>query len=665
MKITARLAYSQLKNNRSRTIGAIIAIVLSSALTTAVCSFVASGNVMLTGLLGKGYGDYAKSYKGMLLTPAIILGLLIMVMSITVISNVFRVSARERITQFGVLKCTGATKKQIIDSVMYESVFLSAVGIPVGIILGLLFAYGGIRITNHYIGNLNDLARIMMTNIKISLDFVITWEALATAAFISFATVLYCAWRPANKTAKIPAIDCIKGAGEIKINEKQVRTNPLIERIFGFEGLLADKNIKRNHKNFRATVISLCVGVILFVGIGGLYKQAKAIEDYMVINMDRNVLAEYTSNYTRDTNKMTGREETIYTHPVDSQLGNEITRKLQNFKDTNVYGVGMDLDTYVTAISDNLITDDMQKALEFQNKDSTALKVELIVIDQKNYEKLCKKAGVPIGSSILLNHYWYNHSGEGVNLQPFSSKMKELQLQKADGSITTIQIQGILTQDEIPQELFEMSPWPVRLVVPEAATVRGFSWMCKTSDVGGFMKYANELLKKEFPTKADSSYAEEGFNTRVYKTDDYIRVMNIAISLATVLVYSFVALLMLIGLTNIISTLATNVMVRSREFAVLKSVGMTPEGLNRMLKFESILCSAKALIIGLPIGILITGLINIPIKSIYPVPYKLPWLIILVCILVVFLITYGTTMYASHRLKNQNIIETIRSESGK
>ena len=144
-----------------------------------------------------------------------------------------------------------------------------------------------------------------------------------------------------------------------------------------------------------------------------------------------------------------------------------------------------------------------------------------------------------------------------------------------------------------------------------------------------------------------------------------MKVLNIAISLAVVLIYSFTFLLMLIGLTNVISTLSTNVRMRSREFAVLKSVGMTTESLKKMLNFESILCSLKALLIGLPVGIGITILVNNPVRELYPIPYELPYMSILFSILAVFLITLVTTRYAAYRLRNQNIIESIRAESGK
>lgn len=665
MRITTRLAYNQLKINRSRTIGALVAISLATALITAVCSFVASGNAMLVGFLGVNYGKYGSSYVALLLVPAILFGIIILSMAIIVISNVFRVSTGERVTQFGILKCVGATKKQITDTVMWESVLLSAIGIPIGILMGLLLTFVGIGIANNSLNDLNSLVHIMINKLTLSISFVLSWKVLMLSAVVCFMTVLFSAWLPAHKAAKISAVDCIRRAGEIKIDHKQVHTSPLIERLFGIEGVLAAKNLKRNRRNFRSTLIALAAGVTLFISLAALSDQASRIQAYMHPKIDETVLAEYTSNYTRQTNETTGKKETIYTHPISSELGNSIAQKLGIFKGAKIFGMGTDADTYTTILPKNLISEQMQKVIsasDAQNKNE--FPVEIITLDNANYSALCKKADVPFGSTILLNHYNYNDNGTEVDLVPFSPKLKTITLVKASGINFQKSIQGCLTQEKMPKELFYPNTKPVRLVVPQAE-VRNYAWYSAPSDMAGFMAYANKIMTQVFPESKDSSYMESGFNTRVYKTDDYMKVMNIAIVLVSIFMYSFVALLMLIGATNVISTMTANVQMRSREFAVLQSIGMTSKGLKQMLNLESVLCSIKALLYGLPIGIILSFLINLPIRSMFPIPYALPWLAIMLCVFFVFLITWGTTRYATHRLKKQNIIETIRSESGR
>lgn len=681
MKITAKLAYSQLKVNRSRTLLTFLAILLSTALSTAVCSFVASGNQMLVELLGEDYGEYGSSYVVLLMIPAAVFGILIVSMSITVISNVFRISAQERVAQFGVLKCTGATQKQITETVMYEGIWLCAVGIPLGVCTGLLLDLLGIQVANHYLGELNDLAHIMIKEINVSLHFVCSIKAILVSMGISFFTVLYAAYRPAHKAARKAAIDCIRGNESVTLENKELRESKLIGRFFGFEGILAEKNLRRNRHNFRATVISLSVGVILFVSLGGLASQADGIMAYMTPGSDRPILAEYTSAHDSEWNDQTQREEVTYLHPINTALGSKIAEQLEQYEDTSIIGIGNDWDTYTASIAKDQVTDEMKalykeegtegKNIEGENAEengkgkrkSYEYAVEIITLDQKNYQALCEKAGVPAGSNILLNHYSYNDFGRERNVVPFQS-LKEIELKKADGSSEKIPVQGVLLQDQIPGELFYPNTNPIRLVVQDAE-VSGFSWHAAPKDEKGFMAYANKVLEENFPSEEDDSYMAQGFNTRVYKMEEYMKVMNIAISLVAVFMYSFVALLMLIGLTNVISTLSTNVLMRAREFAVLKSVGMTTDGLRRMLKYESMLCTMKALLYGVPIGILVTVLINLPIRSMFPISYQLPWMSLLLCVIMVFLITWGTIMYAAHRLEQQNIIESIRAESGR
>lgn len=666
MKITNRLAYSQLKTNRSRTLFAIIAIVLSTALTTAVCSFVASGNSMVKGFLGNQYGDYGHTYMVMILIPAIFFGIIIIAMSVVVISNVFRVSATERTAQFGILKCVGATEKQIKSTVMYESIYLSLIGIPIGLATGLALAFLGICVANHFLDGLNALAHIMIQKIDLSMTFVLSWQALLLSILLSLATIVFSAWSPARRAAKCSAVDCIRGTETVSITKKRFHTSPIFARLFGFEGVLASKNMIRSKRKFRSTITALSIGIILFICLGSMSNIATQIIDITTLDIPETVITEYSSARTYRTNKTTGLEESIYLAPVDSKVADTIADELRTYEGDDIYGIGLDLETYQTRISDQELTPSMEQAL--QESDITpknkvyTFDVEIITLDQTHYEELCALAKVPVGSNILLNNYNYNDNGYLTDIVPFEDSLRNLSLQDASSKETKYPIQGVLTLDQIPKELLYFNTNPVRLVLPEAQ-VRGISWYASPSDKKGFIQYANQVMSTYFPAPADAEYMEVGYRTTVYETTDYMKVMNIAVVLISVFLYSFVALLILIGLTNVVSTISTNICMRSREFAVLQSIGMTSEVLRKMLNLESILCSAKALVIGVPVGILITYLISIPIKAAYPIPYRFPGLSILLCILGVLAITFGTTILAVRKLRKQNIIETIRQES--
>ena len=214
----------------------------------------------------------------------------------------------------------------------------------------------------------------------------------------------------------------------------------------------------------------------------------------------------------------------------------------------------------------------------------------------------------------------------------------------------------MLSFDEIPQELVTKVPNPISILVPDA-TLRGYSWYSAPSDLEGYMEYAEMVMEEYFPEEENASYMESGFSTRVFQVDDFAKIMNIAVIIASIFLYSFVILLALIGITNVITTMTTSVQMRSREFAVLQSVGMTSEAIRKMLNIESMICAGKAILYGLPIGLIIIVLLNATIRKMFPMEYCMPWEFILLSIIAVFLLIWSTIRITARKLRSQNVIE--------
>lgn len=661
MSITASLAFSQLKKKRGRSLAAVLAIILSTSLTTAVCSLMASVNATLTNLLGKDYGDYGGAYLPLLLVPGILFGILIVTMSVIVISNVFRVSAGERMAQFGTLKCVGATEKQITQTVMYESLFLSLAGIPCGILLGIGFTYLGAGAANYFLDDLNSLVHMMLKQITFSVAVVISWKALLMSGIISFLTVLLSAWLPAKKAARISAIDCIRNNEAVSLPEEMSKRH--LNRHGVIERELAAINVRRNRKNTKASVTVLSISIILFIGLSGLKEIAESVERYMYPDTAQTVIVDYTSSYENTENRETGRWEQHYNQPINTEMAERITEELTAYDNNHdFFGCGQDYATYVVTLKEDDLTADMIAAQEYiQETDDISLEfpVEIIIVDSLNYRKICEKAGAQPGANILLNDFFYNHRGTEEHLAPFSGSLQTLTLERADGTSELLNIDAMLTREDIPRELFYPNTNPVRLVVPQAQ-VRGFSWTSAPVDETGYMKYANEVLERYFPEGGTNGYDTLGYHVRVYKMKDYVKVMNIAIMLAAVFLYSFVVLLALIGIINVISTMTTNIQMREREFAVLQSIGMTSGSLRKMLNIESALCAGKALLFGLPIGLALIFIMNCSIRTLLPVPFCIPWGEIAAVIVFVFFLVWSTIRMGARKLKSQNVIETIR-----
>ena len=661
MRITAKLAWNQIKRNRYRTIGAIVAIILSTALTTAVFCFVTSANMMLVSFLGEGYGEYGGAYQSLLLIPAVFFVGLIFVMSVMVISNVFQASANQRMNEFGILKCVGGTIKQIKETVIFESIWLSVIGIPVGLICGVGIGFSVVQITGNFVTQMNELQQsIIMRPLTMELSFSITPWALFFSALFSFFTVLYAAYKPAKKAGNVSALSCIRGLEDTHVIT-EVCTKKWVKDCFGFEGILADRNMSRNKTGFKSTIRVLALGIFLLLGAGSLVLQAQQLKAYMDPGTD-DVMMSYSSNRKKHVNEMTGKTEEIFAKPIHSQAAEMVRQRLSEYGNIEIIGLGYDNATYHVDVAFEYFTEGMRQATETSTEANIELNVDLIVLDQTSYRKLCDVAKVPVGSNILLNYYRYNNDGRLQHIVPFSEKMTEIVLKKANGDILPVSVDAFLPESQVPAHVLALNENPIRLVVPEAE-LRFYDWYCNPEDELAYIQYAKSVGEEFFPTVTDDSYVKEGFTVRVSRVDTMVQVLNIAIVMAEIIIYGFVGMLLLIGLVSVTSMLSTNIMMRAREFAILKSVGMTTKGLQKMLLSESVICTLKAIVWGVPFGIVIPYMINVVIRQVVPVLYEVPWGLLMLSISGIFILIFAVTFATVYKLRRQNLIESIRMKT--
>lgn len=663
MNILFSFALTQIKRKKIRTGITAAAILLSAALLTAVVNFVESGNAMLVGFLGEDYDVYGSAYTMLLLLPAAFLAALIIAMSVIVISNAFRMSANERIAQFGTLKCVGATGDQIYKTIMYECILLCAFAIPLGILSGYLLSFIGIGVVNRYMEDLNVLVRSMMKRVDLSLSFAFSPVALIISAIISLGTVLFAAMLPARKAMRISALDCLRNGGETNTSGYK-RTKISIDGKRKIEYQLARKNVSSDRKRMQSAITAFSISIMLFITMSGLREIADGIQDYIYADYGYTVIADYTSKFENRIHPATGRREQVCAYSIDAETAEEITEKLREYKGTDIYGDGQDYTTYVAILTPQDITEEMWQVLSEEYKEGQSeivLEVERIILDDKHYSELCTQAGIEYGGNILLNDYKYNDNGTERHIVPLSMAVSTLKLEKADGSQDAVKIDGVLTTAEIPIQLMYPNTNPVRLIVPSAGmSVRGYNWMANPENEDGFMEYARTVLDSYFP-QYGMDYDEAGYTSRVYGAQDFAKLMNIAIILAAFFLYAFVFLLGLIGVLNVISTVSFQIKLRAREFAVLQSVGMPSESVRKMLTIESVLCAGKALIVGLPVGMCIVLIMARCVKKLFPISFAMPWMAIMITILISFLVMWGTVRVSASALKKQNIIETIRT----
>jgi putative ABC transport system permease protein len=648
MKLTAKLAYSQLNRNRKRTVFTLLGIMLSVSMITAVYGFAFSGFAALENIAG----TLRTEYYTVVVSVGIILSVVIFLSSVTVMSNAFRVSAGERLYQFGILKSVGATQKQITQTIVYEGLWLSYIGIPAGIILGLLVQLLGINIANILLADIN----VRQDN-PLVFHFIFAWQAILLAVVVGFVTVIVSAWLPARKSAKISAINAIRKTGEIKIKNTRKKSGWLVSKVFGFEGVLAVKSLQRSKRNLRATVISLTVSIILFVSASSFGTHLNRMADVVIFPTDADVHGWF--NAPIDYNLIFNEDGEITANdvvyiPVDNILAEQITERLRTFPNTTVMGIGDNRRSILFANIPLPLGMATERYQNYLDSEGIASSFTLVTTDAETYAQLARLAGVPLGSNILVNYIRVQINERWTEFVPFYFDYQTVSV-LSGADVIEVPLHGVLSGDRVPREIYQRGWVNPVIIVPDLDSAT-YNWFAQTPDSTGFVSFMYDIFD-EFLTL--DGYFRSGnigvINIAASQSED-----RAIIRLVMVSIYGFVGMLTLLGLTNVISTISTNVRSRSREFAVLQSVGMTPKGLNRMINLESLLSSVKSLVIGIPVGIMVSYLLYHSMIQAVDFSFIFPFFPILQCFLAVFIITWVTMRYTASRLRGGSVVENIR-----
>ena len=662
MRLTAKLAKSQLMVNRRRSLWTLAGIVLSTAILSAVY-----GLGFGTGMdfVDQMWGDspWIEQYHAMIYALAAIMSVFIIGIAIIVVSNAFRVSATERFSQFGILKSVGATKKQIVETIIYEGLYLTLIGVPLGLVLGVGLQGLAIVVINHFLVGIDPHGDVP------SLRFILSGLALFLSVGVSALTVFLSAWLPARKASKVSAINAIKGTGTVKVKNKKLVLAGLMGKVFKTEGLLAFTFLKRSTANFRATVIAITFSVILVVATGSIALQMNRVGDIEWGGSPANAVVQL-SQWRSYLEIEDGIWEFV---PIENAMtlaeAHGITRQLQAGleADESVFSLGIARtgsfrvpEAMTTTASLNFLRErGLNEELDW------SLTVQQLVVSPELHAHLAALAGVPANSNLLLNHAWDQIDNVRFAIAPFHFDGQTIEIRNWDAiagdALPTgeiLPLHGQLLEADIPLDLMPyLDMWAINVLVPEAAGIEQFIWYGEVHDPQAFVDKGLGLL---------DDWSDDGGGIQIFAINRqaHVEASQNMISLMTVLSFSFVSLLVTVALTNIISTLTENVRTRSKEFAVLQSVGMTSGGIKRMLGMEAVLGSLQSLVFGLPLGALAAFGLHHALGMNWSIPFQIPWLPMAFSIVGVFAITWLTMNVAAKKLRGNNIIETIRQGSG-
>lgn len=135
------------------------------------------------------------------------------------------------------------------------------------------------------------------------------------------------------------------------------------------------------------------------------------------------------------------------------------------------------------------------------------------------------------------------------------------------------------------------------------------------------------------------------------------------VTMTNVFSYGFIILISLICVCNVFNTISTNIALRRRDFGMLRSVGMQSKGLNQMMIYECLRYGIRALLMGIPMGILGSFGIHSLAAGVGISRYEIPLIPMTVSIISVFVVVFISMLYALSKLKKDNPIEAIRIEN--
>lgn len=583
--------------------------------------------------LMKTYGlSFSNQTMNVLYGIAAVISLIIILTSISVIRNSFSISIIEKTKQYGILKSLGATDKQISKDIYFEGFSLGAIGILLGLLLGFI-------VNKILIFTINEIVKDNFLPVKL-ISKVSFWGVFLSI-ILSMLTIFLSTYRIVRRVRKFSPLESIKGNKDININSKEIKTNPLIEKIFGFAGLISDKNIKRNKKKYKTTVISLITSVSLFI-----------IAFYMINIFNELIGLNYSS---KDSN--------IIIESFSDEKNNDNYKKLKHLSSTLladkkfVFSENYNLDIDIS----NTNQEDLEN---YNNTESINLKI----IDDKAFDKLLKDNKLDEETKfVTTNKIKYRRNSKTYKkdfLKNFSFEATPIYVEKDDNGEYKTKYGDKISMDI---KLIKKTPLGFAKITENVVTLFTRESALEKRNLGNPKSYYLAIntdddikLEKELKNFIQEKSINHTFVTNI---SSQMRTAKSGILVLKIFIYGFICVLTAIGITNIFNTITSNMQSRKIEFAALSSVGLTSKDFKKMNKLESFFLGIKALIYGVPIGILLSYLLYTAIKNKFELSYKLPYLGIIFSLIFVFIVIYLIMSYSSSKMKNINIVETIRNEN--
>lgn len=587
-----------------------------------------------------GSGLKFNQYKSIVIIASVVLGIII-ISSISIIKNSFSILIVEKTKQYGILKSLGATDKQVKKNILFEGFVLGGIGFCFGIILGVIASF----ILSKVVDVLT-MDALGAEAANVSFEFVLSWQAIAITLVLTVITIYLSTILIARRSIKLSPIEAIRSVKDVKLNAKTVKTSKLTDKLLGVSGSIAKKNIKRNKKKYRATIVSLSLSVAIFIVIN--YFVGSMIYGANTVEHETNYkLSHYASAHKSDP-KLDDKK--LYQEDL------EVTKRIVNEVLENEKYAIYEISDWV--ISSKYLSEDFKKLLTLTN--DTNVNAKIHEVNAESFEKLLEENELNKDVNFVFTNK--------VQYKTKDNKILMLdQLAESKVKIAQNNNPNLISEKDI--ELHKVNKLlPGMDAYTRGSTIDIFTRKGSIGDNIDYSYYTFVIDTENNEQTFDNinKFLSEN-NINDYRIDNIgarEKIINNLLLLLQIFAYGFMVVMTLIALTNVFNAISSNVYSRQTEFASLISLGMSSKQMNLMSFYESLILGIKALFWGISIGLGASYLIFIGMKNVIEaMSYQVPWLAVIISILTTFIIIFLIMKYSVGKIKSQNIIATIRNEN--
>jgi len=551
--------------------------------------------------------------------------LIIIVTSVSCIKNSFMISLTEKLRLYGRLACVGVTARQQRKIVYYEALFLGMAGIPAGIASGILAA----AVLVAAVGGVVEDA------IGIRLVFGVSLPAVCLAVILAAVTIFFSSVHSARMAAKTPPISAIRANNMVKGGRQRLKCPNLIHRLFGIAGEIAYKNLKRAKAKYRTTVRSIAASVAVFIGVSAFVQLASYASDYYFESMEYQLRASIKGE--------NARQEALAVSQFEDVEFAEVVRSGLLVVDSGTIDY----------------TDEWQAAFEDINEDKD--RIRIYALGEEGYAQYCRTVGVTVeeaqDKAIIIALFEYTCRDDSGKMYEYTGVTANYQ--RGDviaNSQGNVELEVLTQTDKMPMFLQNRVKYAVTAIVSDAW------WDTHVPDITA--DYVDVYVKCQDADAVEAQIRDmQPISYTVTNYDAEYRANRAMYLVEAVFLFGFIAVVSLIGITNIFNTITTNMELRAPEFAMLKAVGMTKGEFQRMFWLEGLFYGGKALAIGIPLGILTAYGFHRALGAGIVTSFRPPIAGICISALCVFLLLYLIMRYSMGKFNRKNIVETIQNEN--